>query len=120
MICSKCQTDKPATEYYAKPGRKITHRECKTCFKKRMGNRHQRHKMALVEEHGGCCQRCGYNSCPRILSFHHLDPSIKLFTISAKLSSNLEVLREEARKCLLLCPNCHGEVHQGFSLELAA
>jgi hypothetical protein len=74
----------------------------------------QRNKEALVTEFGGACQACGYNKSMRALHFHHLDPSQKKFGLAAKrFSRTLEALREEAKKCVLLCANCHAEAEDG-------
>ena len=77
-------------------------------------------KIALIKEAGGKCQRCGYNKCMRALEFHHVDPSTKDFGISRQLNKDMSELREEVSKCILLCSNCHAEVHdelfqQGYS-----
>lgn len=65
---------------------------------------------------GGKCQICGYKKCPRALSFHHLDPKKKDFTISAKgLTRSWIKLQEEIDKCILLCANCHMEIHDGIT-----
>jgi 5-methylcytosine-specific restriction endonuclease McrA len=65
---------------------------------------------------GGKCQICGYDKCSRALSFHHLDPSKKDFTISARgLTRSWTKLQEEIDKCVLLCANCHMEVHDGIT-----
>ncbi len=65
---------------------------------------------------GGKCQICGYKKCSRALSFHHLDPKKKDFTISAKgLTRSWTKLQEEIDKCILLCANCHMEVHEGIT-----
>lgn len=61
---------------------------------------------------GGKCQICGYNKCSAGFDFHHVDPLGKDFTISAGLTSWERVLPELA-KCILLCSNCHREVHDG-------
>ena len=84
-----------------------------------MIKRHAIKKM-LIDEAGGKCSRCGYNKSMRALEFHHLDPAQKDFGISKQLNRNLEDLRSEIKKCVLLCSNCHAEVHdelyaQGFS-----
>lgn len=63
-------------------------------------------------EAGGKCQRCGYDRYMRALEFHHRDPSEKDFSISKQLNRSLQELREEIKKCDLLCSNCHAEVHQ--------
>jgi len=40
---------------------------------------------------------------------------MKSFTVSSKgITRSLESAREEARKCILLCANCHAEVEVGF------
>lgn len=70
-------------------------------------------KTKLVEYKGGKCQCCGYNRCIRALEFHHLDPSHKDFTISGK-SKSFETLKKEADKCILVCSNCHKEIHAGI------
>ena len=60
----------------------------------------------------GKCERCGYNKCIRALEFHHLNPSEKDFGLSRCLTKNVKLLKAEADKCILLCSNCHAEIHQ--------
>ena len=75
-------------------------------------------KKALVIEAGGKCQKCGYNACIRALEFHHLNPEEKDFGLSAKgLSRDIDYLRSEAKKCILLCANCHAEEHDRLFRE---
>jgi hypothetical protein len=69
-------------------------------------------KKMLIEYKGGKCERCGYNKCIRALEFHHLNPSEKDFGLSRCLTKNVKLLKAEADKCILLCSNCHAEVHQ--------
>lgn len=66
-------------------------------------------KSIMVKEFGGKCSICGYNKYISLLHFHHTDPSKKEFTIAH--DRTLEKLREEAKKCVLLCSRCHGEAH---------
>ena len=73
-------------------------------------NWRKRTKLALVEYKGGKCERCGYNKCIEALEFHHMDPSQKDFTISGK-SKAFEYLKEEVDKCIMVCSNCHKEIH---------
>lgn len=71
-----------------------------------------RRKTALVALLGGECVRCGYCKVIQALQFHHVDPSTKLFELGMRnLSKRWEVLEAEARKCELLCANCHAEEH---------
>ena len=64
----------------------------------------------LKEEAGGECCRCGYNKNPAALEFHHLDPSMKESKVIGSTAS-LEKQRAETAKCILVCANCHRELH---------
>lgn len=73
----------------------------------------QRIKEELISYKGGKCQCCGYSKCTQALEFHHLDPSQKDFTISGGTKS-FEKLKPEVDKCILVCANCHREIHAGL------
>jgi len=73
-------------------------------------NWRRRTKIKLVEHKGGECEKCGYSKCIDALEFHHNDPSEKDFTISGK-SWSFERLRNEVEKCIMVCSNCHKEIH---------
>lgn len=67
----------------------------------------------LVTAMGGKCQLCGYTG-QHALDFHHVDPNLKEKTISALIASrSWQRTVKEARKCVLICSNCHREVHAG-------
>lgn len=69
-------------------------------------------KEELIAYKGGKCEICGYNKCIAALDFHHIDPSKKDFGISAtNIYKNIEALKKEADKCILVCANCHRELH---------
>lgn len=74
---------------------------------------HRRHflKEQAVAYKGGCCQRCGYSKCIEALTFHHIDPTQKEFSLSGNHSRSWAKIKVELDKCLLLCQNCHTEVH---------
>ena len=87
---------------------------CVLCGQDRVAARRRRIKQILIEEAGGRCVACGYDRFPAALHFHHLDPAAKEFGLAARgLSRSLDAAREEARKCVLLCGNCHAEVEGG-------
>jgi hypothetical protein len=70
-------------------------------------------KKRIVDSMGGCCQICGYDKCEEALELHHIDPNEKDFSIS-KIRANCKAwvkVTTELRKCILLCANCHREVH---------
>jgi hypothetical protein len=73
-------------------------------------------QMAIAHK-GGKCQICGYNRCLEALEFHHLENEKKDFGISDKgYTRNWSRIKGEIDKCLLLCSNCHREIHSGLQL----
>ncbi|HOW29772.1 MAG TPA: hypothetical protein PK685_03850 [archaeon] len=73
-------------------------------------------KKTLVEYKGGACSVCGYNKNIAVLSFHHINDenNQKEYDISIRMGNrcSLETLKKEADKCILVCENCHREIHQ--------
>lgn len=69
-------------------------------------------KERLVEYKGGKCEICGYNKCITALEFHHLDPGKKDFTIGSSKVLSFEKCKQEVDKCILVCSNCHREIHE--------
>ena len=62
------------------------------------------------EEQG--CSICGYNKCGDALVYHHINPEDKERRIEMKhLYSGSNLIFEELNKCILLCKNCHAEIH---------
>ena len=70
----------------------------------------KRVKLKLVEYKGGKCEKCDYSKCVDALEFHHIDPNEKDFTIGGK-SWSFDRLKNEVDKCILVCSNCHKEIH---------
>ena len=60
------------------------------------------------------CAACGYDRCTANLHFHHVDPATKAFAVNMRYGRSLDAYRDEAKKCVLLCANCHGEVEFGL------
>lgn len=112
-ICPICNSEFE-TQYYNRI-------YCYTCSpeQKQYGNQYQgiksraiKHQLILYK--GGKCQKCGYNKCEGALQFHHLDPKEKDFTIgqvSLSKELNMDILYQEVDKCILVCANCHAEIH---------
>ena len=82
----------------------------KEANKASVSKRRKLNKQLLVEYKGGKCQRCGYDKCIAALEFHHLDPSTKSFSLTGN-TLGIERQKEEADKCILVCANCHREIH---------
>lgn len=86
---------------------------CKKCRSERTIGIKKRHKRVLVAEFGSACNICGYNRHVGALHFHHINPTEKSFTIAN--ACGIVKMREEAKKCILLCANCHSEVEAGVT-----
>ena len=70
-------------------------------------------KLELIAMRGGKCELCGYDKNIAALDFHHKDPSTKKFQLDSRHLSNttVEEIIEESKKCILVCSNCHRELH---------
>ena len=78
--------------------------------------RREKLRQMAREYRGGKCEICGYHKCSRALNFHHVDPKSKDFGIAARgLTRSWDKIRQEIDKCILLCSNCHMEVHDGIT-----
>jgi len=64
-------------------------------------------KKLLVESFGDKCHDCGGTFPHCCYDFHHIDPSTKAFEIAPRLDGNLDTIMKEAKKCVMLCSNCH-------------
>lgn len=82
--------------------------------------RRKKVRRMAVEYKGGCCEKCGYNRCLEALEFHHKNPSRKDFAISSKgYTRSWERVRSELDKCVMLCANCHREVHAKLAASVS-
>jgi len=89
---------------------------CMRCRQEAVSRRRRKVKGILVREAGGTCAICGYSRYIGALHFHHLDPALKRFSVSADgVARSLARARVEADKCVLLCSNCHAEVEAGVA-----
>jgi len=74
-------------------------------------------EMAL-DYKGARCSRCGYDKCAEALEFHHVSSDGKDFGISDKgYTRSWAKIKEELDKCIILCANCHREVHSKLQLS---
>lgn len=59
------------------------------------------------------CAVCGYRSCSQAMDLHHVDPSTKEKTVSQLMGYSIKKIKDELSKCVVLCANCHRELHAG-------
>jgi len=67
-------------------------------------------KIKAIKFLGGKCSLCGEDR-PWVLSFHHNNPEEKEFNFNLIKGHRWPVIKEEIKKCVLMCGNCHKEIH---------
>lgn len=127
--CIKCKIEKPLVDYNKRNTTKDgVDTRCRECVNKRRRDniRQNPNHIAYTKKHRKIrsdyvslkkqsgCVRCGYSKCEKALTFHHIDQTTKIDTIANLVSrlAKLEVIEEEIQKCILLCFNCHAELHE--------
>lgn len=116
-MCSKCGVLKDETEFYNRSGKRKNEKMawCKKCNNKITGEivieKRRNNKLKGIKIKGGKCKICGlkFNNDPYIFHFHHLDPLIKENNFRNITSFN--TFLKEIDKCILVCGNCHREIH---------
>lgn len=99
---------------YIKPKTKGSAWRCCKCRSEAVQRRREKLKAMAIEYKGGKCSKCGYDKCDAALDFHHLDPSQKEFALSKRGNTRAwSKMIPELDKCILVCSNCHREIHHG-------
>ena len=108
--CKKCGSEKPIDEFYAKTKtRKQSY--CKVCFNTYCKDRWKTRRLDALKKFGGKCSMCGYSKCLDALEFHHVDPTTKKYDWNRLKMVSQSALEKELKKCVLVCANCHREIH---------
>lgn len=85
---------------------------CSKCAVDAVKKRRLELKHKSIEYKGGACINCGYDKCIAALEFHHTESEKKDFGISANgYTRSWEKVKKELDKCILVCSNCHREIH---------
>lgn len=77
----------------------------------RVKNHRQRLKEKAIGYKGNKCVKCGYDKCSWSFDFHHLNPKEKDFNFSSYSTLSWNKIVKELDKCILVCSNCHREIH---------
>jgi len=78
---------------------------------RRKRERYRNYKIELLKIFGEKCAICGYNKCIAALEFHHKDKNKDTNIKKAIHELSKQKTLKEAEKCIILCANCHREVH---------
>ena len=85
---------------------------CTACYQiQYYKKRAKKHKKMLLDEFNNKCSICGYDECIDILEFHHVRPCGSDLGVKRILAHSFENILKEAKKCILVCPNCHSKLH---------
>lgn len=69
-------------------------------------------KIKAINLLGGACSLCGFDGCIASFDFHHKNPKDKIKKgLHGLRRGNWEKFLKELEKCILLCANCHRELH---------
>jgi hypothetical protein len=113
--CRRCDRTLDLTDFYQRRKEGGPTAYCKGCTNAQTTERHQYLKGLAIEYKGGKCFVCGYTRCRAAMEFHHVDPSMKDFSICSRKARYLnEEFKTELDKCVLLCCRCHREVEAGI------
>ena len=131
-VCSKCGESLPIEMFHKDKSCKDGHKSyCKVCqsemsknyraknlqhiltyqaeYREKNRKRQEIERKQKYNELKQPCAKCG-ESRLYLIQFHHIDPLTKLFNITEGGSKNKNI-KEEVKKCVCLCSNCHDEFH---------
>jgi 5-methylcytosine-specific restriction endonuclease McrA len=84
-------------------------------LKAAVDKRRKKIKVLAIEYKGGKCSVCGYKKYFGALEFHHCRDHDKDFGLSQNgLTRAWDKTKIELDKCVLVCSNCHKEIHAGL------
>jgi DNA-binding transcriptional ArsR family regulator len=109
--CSHCGTLLTENNGYWRKNRQIWNFLCRGCSASNSRDRWENNKKRALDYKGGECQVCGYNKCSDAMEFHHVDPATKDRNMGNMKLRKWEDQKIELDKCILVCSNCHREIH---------
>ncbi len=110
--CPKCNLVKESSNFNSKKSGSGIRSWCISCEVRIRWEKHRGFKQKCVEYKGGKCQICGYNQCLSAMDFHHINSEEKDYQISEIRCKPWEIVQLELDKTILLCRNCHAELHE--------
>lgn len=113
--CPNCEKMVSKEDFYIRRGTDCSP-YCKKCLTIVCVNRQKMKKIKAIEYMGGKCCECGYSKCVSALEFHHKDSSQKDADIKITLAS-FEKVKAELDKCIMVCANCHREIHEKIRMD---
>ena len=134
-VCTLCKVNKPIQEFSKSSKALDKHQwHCKSCAKEKIKlyrqqidykpktneyqlKRRLERKEWAIKYLGDQCAKCGNKFQPHIYDFHHKNPKEKENNLGMYLAGSFTKLKKELDKCILLCANCHRDVHWGEKID---
>ena len=118
--CKKCDEVKPLGLFYGRPDTQLGYRnQCKECDYMRSKKWTYDARAAFGEmKKTLSCSRCGTSGKNTTLDFHHTDKDTKDFNIGDR-NMDSPLVREEMKKCIILCRSCHRTIEDNFVVSHA-
>lgn len=110
-VCFKCKVEKEISEFHEKDHGKRHSPWCKKCFSRYCRDRWKSIKLKAISLFDSRCCKCGYNKNLSSLDFHHMEPDKKEYNWNRLCKRPWEEIVSELKKCILVCRNCHSELH---------
>ena len=131
--CVKCRNKKPVKEFNKNKSRKGGYSNvCRDCSKeesKKYYNKNkEKHKanvsirnrkleaqalVLIIEAKKEGCLLCPEKE-PACLDFHHVGKKTYAVSVVMQKSGSIKKLKEEIKKCVVVCSNCHRKLHAGL------
>lgn len=113
--CTGCNMQQPKENFHRHPHtRDGLGSRCKRCDTEVKREKRRNQKLAAINIMGGKCQICGYDRCVDAMEFHHKNREEKTFEPTSGKGMEFNKFMAEIRKCMLVCANCHREIHAGL------
>ena len=115
QVCNKCKIRKSLDLFGVDNSCMNKHKGiCRECESKINRMYYSKNKIELIKIKGNVCEVCNKQFDWWVYDFHHVDSSIKETKMSQLYKTrnmNLEKVLEELDKCILVCANCHRDIH---------
>ena len=108
--CSKCGIEKDEEQFPMNGKRR--HSWCKECHREIVNKKYKENR-DYANSLKSQCSICGYDRNTAALEWHHPDDNkeYNINTLTRRALSNKDKLLKELEKCVLVCANCHREIH---------
>lgn len=122
-VCSRCKVKRPIEEFnFRNRSTGVRHRYCRECGKHFTRNHYKRNKSQYIARSmrsnikrreylqqlkSRPCADCGMQYPYYVMDFDHREDEEKVFEMNRVAYVSMRALKQEIKKCDLVCSNCH-------------